>query len=435
MSSFWVVKYEGDQLLGVRVSGRKGRWSFSRVEPLSWSTLAHRSVILLSTSPQAYFFRETLTRGPAEVLSLQAEEKVRGAGFFTGPFEFSLHRISEGPGQVEVGILALERQEVERWLGQLGQGLVRPKALYHQCLALAYLVAGLRTEPVLVAHFSDQGLWLVVVEGQHPVYMRFQAVDEFLGVEGFPVEENVLAVLDYYQRFFRRTLRHIFPCGPHRERLHHLGALEEWSPEFPAWNLSGEDLLTHPEFFGAVRVPASYSLLPETHRSFLRAFEWARYAGGVLFVLTLINYGLVAYWHRQNRILDQELLRTSRILEFGLRELQRDYPPEEVKKLQNYLKWKQKFEKQPRMDEFLWWLASTVPDQTRVSRLEMQRDKNGNYRMRMVFISRGPLARVHADFLRFLDAVRRRASVEDSRFHYDDFRKEARFEIVLRGIR
>ena len=431
MSTLWVIKPRGEKFLGLKASGRRGKWSFSEVREFEPVELRNRAVIALETGVQVYFARETLTKGPREILALQAEDKVREAGFFTGAFRVVFHRLSEGPVNIEVGLLALEPAGVEELLQRLGRVQARLKGLYHETMALAYLVAGWLREPVLAARLSEEGLWLVVSEGGHPTYMRFQAVDEFLGLEGMPVEENVLAVLDYYERFFGKPIRYLFPCGPYRDRLAEAGHLEILKPSLENIKAREEDLLTYPELFGAVLVPGDYNLLPENHRYFLQALEWVRYAGGLLFLLTILNYGLFAYLYQRNRGLDQEVLQTSRTLERRLAELREEYPPEQIKKLKVYLEWKEKFESQPRMDEFLWWLAQKLPQGVRVTRVEVKKGASGDYRMKLGLVFEGPLASARKIFYRFFDQIKKRARIEASRFDYDEFQKQARFELEV----
>ncbi len=431
MSTLWVVKSKGDVFLGVRASGGRRGWSFSEVRELEPGELRNRAVLALETHPQVYFARETLTKGPKEILALQAEDKVREAGFFTGAFRVVFHRLSEGPVNLEVGLLALDPGGVEELVQRLGKVQARLKGIYHETLALAYLGAQWSREPVLTARLSEEGLWLVVSEGGHPTYMRFQAVDEFLGLEGMPIEENVLAVLDYYERFFGKPIRYLFPCGPYRDRLGEMGHLEILSPHLENFKVREEDLLTYPELFGAVLIPNDYNLLPETHRHFLQALEWVRYVGGLLFVLTILNYGLFAYFYHRNKSLDFEVFHISRTLEARLTELRKKYPADQVEKLKTYLELKKKFETQPRMDEFLWWLAQKLPKGTKVAQVEVKKVGPAAYKMKLGFVFEGPLGPARKAFYRFFDEIKKRAHIEGSRFDYDEFKKQARFELEV----
>ena len=431
MSTLWVVKPEGEGFVGLRASGGRRGWTFSEVRGLEPGELRNRPVLALDTRPQVYFSRETLTKGPREILALQAEDKVRESGFFTGTFRVVFHKLSEGPVNIEVGLLALDPSGAEGLLRRLGEVQARLKGIYHEVLGLAYLVAREDGEPILTARLNEEGLWLVVSERGHPTYMRFQAVDEFLGVEGLPVEENILAVLDYYERFFGKPIRRLFPCGPLRDRLREAGHLEVWTPSLEGFKAREEDILTHPELFGAPFVPGDYNLLPPYHRSFLRGLEWVRYAGAALFAITILNYGLFFHLYRKNRHLDRELRGLSRQLQRNIARLEKGYPPDQVEKLRMYLELKKKFEAQPRMDEFLWWLAQKLPEGVRVKEIRVRREAQG-YRLRLSFAFEGRLRPARRAFYSFFEALKERARVEKSRFDYDELSQKASFFLEVR---
>ncbi|HIE32514.1 MAG TPA: hypothetical protein EYP81_00485 [Thermodesulfobacteriaceae bacterium] len=432
MPSLLVVKPYEDRFLGVKASRKRGRWEFSAVKEWKASELKGRSVVALETTPRVYFSRETLNKGPKEVLLLQAEDKIRDSGYFTGAFQTAICKLSEGPVTVEAGILALEPQGVNHLIETLGRAQARLKAIHHQTVAMAFLAGFLSEEPVLVVWISPEGLWMTVSEAGGLTYLRFQEVDEFLGLEGHPIEESILAVLDYYERFFGKTIRKILPCGPKREAVPRVETLEPLSPDLNRLiKAPEEELLTYPELFGAVFVPEGYNLLPETHKFFLKNLEWVRWSGGILFILALLNYGLWAYFYQKNHTLEAEIFRTRKTLENKLSILNKNYPLSQVKNLKEYLSLKESFEKQPRLDEFLWWLANNLPQRIKVRSLETSK-KGQNYELGLRLFFEGDLASARRGFLTFFDKIKTRAEILDTRFNYDEMAQRADFELKVR---
>ncbi len=389
-------------------------------------------MVALEVSPRVYFSRETLNKGPREVLQLQAEDRVRESGYFTGSFQTVICKISEGPITLEAGVLAVEPTGVRTLLETLGHAQARLKGLYHQALALAALGGRLSREPVLSVWVGPEGLWMTVSEAGQPAYIRYQEVDEFLGLEGLPIEENILAVMDYYERFFGKSISWLFPCGPRRDLVPSVGALKRISPKEARLEAREEDIQTYPELFGAVFVPEGYNLLPEDHKFFLRNLEWARLVGGTLFGLALLNYGLWAYFYQKNRTLEFDLQGMQKRLERRLSELEKRYPPAEVERLRRYLENKQAFEKQPRMDAFLWWLASHLPPGLRLAYLEVSPDRQRRYELRLRLVTEGDWVAARRTFMTFFDRIKTRAEILDARFDYDEGRQQAGVEVVLR---
>jgi len=432
MPSLWVVKPHEDHFLGVKTSKKRGRWEFSAVREWKASELKGRSVVALETTPRVYFSRETLNKGPQEVLLLQAEDKVRDAGYFTGAFQTAVCKISEGAVTIEAGILALEPQGVSRLIEALGKAQARLKAIHHQAVAIGFLAGLFSREPVLAVWASPEGLWMTVAEAGGLTYLRFQEVDEFLGLEGHPIEEGILAVLDYYERFFGKPIRHLLPCGPKKEVVPEVGSLEPLPLKVNGLlKASEEDILTYPELFGAVLVPEGYNLLPESHKFFLKNLEWVRWAGGLLFILALFNYGLWAYFYRKNHTLETKIFYSRKTLEKSLSTLDKAYPPSQVKKLKEYLGLKEQFEKQPRLDEFLWWLGNNLSPGIKVRSLGISK-KGLNYELELKLFLKGDLTTARKGFLAFLDRLKAKAQILDSRFSYEEPAQRADFELRIR---
>ncbi|QJA05419.1 hypothetical protein FVE67_00835 [Thermosulfurimonas marina] len=431
MSTFWVVKFENEELLGFKATKSGKIWRFSGPEHLRPEDLRGRRVIALEGSSRIYFSREILTKGPREVLAFQAEDKVRESGFFPRAFRVVYYPLAEAGATLEAALLAVEPEGVEKVLRVLGGAQARLQGIYHQALSLAYLGAHLDPGPLLVARISEKDLWLVVVDGAQPAYVRYVEVDEFVGLEGFPIEENVLAVLEYYERFFGKKIAKVLACGPRREIFPEIPYLERLSLAETDWAAEEEVVLTWPEVAGAVLVPADFNLLPEEQRLFLTQLEWVRRVAFIFFFLVILNYLAAAYFYRAEKRLVGEVasLRSQTLREISF--LQEKFPPEEVEGLRNYLNLKQQFERQPRLDALLWWLVNELPQEVQVAGLRAAKDKSGTYRLEMRLVYEGDLGSARKIFHFLLKALEERAKILESRFSYEEASQKARFEMEV----
>lgn len=429
MGSLWVVKPHKDRLLGVKATERRGQWEFSPPTELEPSALKGLSVVALDTSARVYFSRETLNKGPKEAILLQAEDKVRDSGYFTGAILTAIHKVSEGQTTLEAGILAVEPEGVNRLIETLSKLQAKVRGVYHQTMAMAHLVSRISAEPVLAIWTSSEGIWMIVCESGGPSYLRFQEVDELLGLEEMPIEESISAVLDYYERFFGKTIGKVFPCGPKRSAIPKMETLEPIPLNLEGLiNAKEEDIFTYPELFGAVWAPEGYNLLPETQKFFLKNVEWIRPVAGLLLILAFVNLGIGAYLYKKNHTLSAEIVDTRKSLKKELSELNR-YPPSQIEALKKYVDTKKKFEQQPRLDKFLWWLGSNLPTGMKVSSIKTF--GKGHYGLEIELFLKGSAGSATKSFFSFLDRIKSKVKVVDTYFNYDEMAQTANFKLKV----
>ncbi len=435
MRKTWVLK-KGKKGLEGYVFKAKGKHFVSYWQgEIAPKTLRGERVILIFDDPQAYFSRETLVKGPPEVLELQIREHLRNFGLVDEGLRIAFKIEEENPPHVLVSFLACHLSGVKNILEELLQNVARLVGLHHYAIALAALGNLSSRGPLLVAEAQPQGLWLVIVEDQKIQYLRFFEADEFAELSPNIVEEAILSALDYAQRGLKKEIRKILPLGKKRDLLpsvQHLEFVELDESRFPG--VPKDTILEEPAFFGGLFCPQDFDLTPPLHGAWLKNLKWARISAGILLVLSLFNLGGWYHFSQENRHLQREVAH----LEEGLREktsqLQKVFPPPVAERFGKFWEIYQRFSQEPRLDFFLVWLAQNLPPKAQVIDFDFQREGPegvglvGHLRIRL----QAPFETAQEEFSRFSQRLSTNNFLQKSRLTYSEQTGEGFFEFEFK---
>ncbi len=432
MKKIWVLKASGDSFYGYLF--RKGEtFRVEGPQEVSLRTLRGEKVLLLVEDQHAYFHREVFTRGPKEIIALQINERLRNLGLLEGTPRLAF-RIEETEGSlVTVSYLALPAVELEEEVERLVSAEVRLYGVQHHAVALAGLARLVTPDPLFLVEANEEGLWVVVCQGEKLLYLRHFAAGEASGLSTSHVEEALLAALDFAHRGLKKEIKKILPLGTKRDLIPSLPHLETISPEGLPFKENREKILLEPAFFGALYAPKDFDLTPEEHRLWLKHLRPARYAA--LAFLSLAFFNLLGWFHFSHQaqrlhhrveLLQQEVQAKQNHLQSLLAGREDD--------LHRLVELRKRFEQEPRLDFFLAWLAQNLPSRARLKSFKAQREPQG-MKVQLEILCQGPFSEVQQAFWRFSRRLSAQNTWQNSRLAYDEEQKKGvfSFEFILKG--
>ncbi len=433
MRKTWVLrKKEENSLEGYVFQPRGRRFAASWQEDVAFSSLRGERVILLFEDPQAYFHRETLVKGPPEVLELQIREHLRNFGLVEEGLRVVFKIEEELPPHVLVSFLACHLSSVEDVLEGLLHKEVRLAGLHHQAVALGALGNLVSEEAILVAEAQPQGLWLVITEREKIHYIRFFEADEFLELSSSLVEESVLAALDFAQRALKKEVRKLLPLGPKRDVFPTVKHLEILEPPYDRFRgVSPEEIFERPAFFGGLFAPRDFDLTPPFHGIWLKNLRWARWVAGGLLIFSLFGFGGWFHFAKENRSLAREVSRIEQDLRKKATLLHQEFPPFHAEKFGKFWETYQRFSQEPRLDFFLVWLAKNLPQGAKVVDFQAQRAPEGLI-LNLLVSFKAPFQVAQEEFSRFSRRLSANNYLQKSRLTYSEQEGEGLFEFKFR---
>lgn len=420
--------------------------------PSDFSHLSRARTVLLWDAPAMHFMREQVFRGPREVLALQIQEKVERTGFFRTPPSVFYHVEREEGNTAQVVIAAMELTHLDVWLDSLWRHGARIQAVVHPALAVAFLAIQSFPERTLTVWIEEQGFYLAVTEGGHILSLRNVAFDPFTGPVESLVQEETAFTRDQYDRAGGLGISRVLACGPLRHLL---------DPSEALWASSGmsdavrKAAIEHPEWFGALSVPAAFNMLPVRVQAWNRHMPWAMRAAAALLVLSLGQAGFWGYWKHKARALENQARAVGTQVASRADAAQKAIPWNQVAVLQEYQRVSESFEREPRMDAWMVWLSDVMPKNFHVVHCTLSKHGEGpragapvstrpvRRPERPAETTQAPvlslevkgnagIAEAHRAFRALLAALKERKSEVFGRFDYDEKLSQAVFSFELR---
>ncbi|MGQ9484391.1 MAG: hypothetical protein ACUVSA_05260 [Desulfosoma sp.] len=420
--------------------------------PSDFSDLSRARTVVLWDAPAIHFMREQVFRGPGEVLALQIQEKVERTGFFRSPPSVFYHVEREEGNTAQVVIAAVERTHLDVRLESLWRHGACVQAVVHPALAVAFLAAQSFPERTLTVWVEEQGFYLTVTEGGHILSLRFVAFDNLTGPVESLVREETAFTRDQYDRAGGPGISRVLACGPLRRLLDPSEAL--WASRDMS-DAVQKAAMEHPEWFGALCVPAAFNMLPERVQAWNRHMPWAMRAAAALLVLSLGQAGLWGYWKHQARALENQARAVGTQVAYRADVAQKAIPWNRMAVLQEYRRVSETFEREPRMDAWMVWLSEVMPKNFRVVRCALSKGGEGarvggavstrpiRRAERPAETAQAPvlslevkgnagIAEAHRAFGALLAVLKERKSEVFSRFDYDEKSSQAVFSFEMR---
>jgi len=360
-----VVRLQDEAFEAVTVDVRRKTVVRCTDGPAAFTGLSGKRTVVLWEPSGTHFLREQVYRGPGDVVALQIQEKVERTGFFrTAPSVF--YQVEREEGQVaHVFIAAMDLSGLDDRLETLWRHGARIQGVFHPAVAVAFLAARSFTEKTLTVWIQEHGFYLAVTENGRILSLRFVGFDAFTGPSESLVREESSFTLQQHESAGGQGITRIQACGP----LHHLLDASQglWEGLGIAEPLK-KAALKHPEWFGAFFVPAPFNMLPQKVQVWNRHMPWAMRAAAALLAVSLCQAGLWMYWKSRAQGLEKQTREAAAAVAGRAEAVQKAIPWDRMAVVEEYRRAVQAFEKEPRMDAWMVWLAETVPKNFRVVR-------------------------------------------------------------------
>lgn len=333
--------------------------------PAEEVSFSGKRVLVLWDSRGFHFFRDQVFTGPDEVMALQIQEKVERTGLFRVPPSV-FYRVDRKEGNTaQVSIAAVDTSAMEARLEELWHRKARIEGVYHPALAVAFLAAHSGAETALTVWIREKGFFLVGTEGAQVQSVRFVAFDDFTGPSEDLVRQEAAFAREQLERLTGQGVPVVRSCGPLRHLLPegHVPWPYECIPE-PLQPLA----FAHPEWFGAFFVPPDFDMLPERVRVWIRHVPWAMRAAALLLAVSVGQLGLWSLWKYRSLELEKETRARMSVVASRADAVQKAVPWDRLSVVEEYRKTLEAFQKEPRVDDWIVWLAETVPENFRVVR-------------------------------------------------------------------
>jgi len=429
MKKIWVIKPLDGHFYGYLFQKIDKVFRVKGPQKISARDLKNEKVLLLIEDKEIYFQRETFTRGPQEIIALQINERLKNLGL-AEQISSLAYRLEEIRGTfVDVSYLALLSCHVEDEIKQLISSEVRLCGIQHHAIALAGLSKFISQEIVLLVEVMKDGLWLVISQGENPLYLRYYAIPDSQELTAHKVEEALLAALDFAHRGLKKEVKKILPLGPKREIIPSLPHLKSVIPEgIPFEN--HQALFLEPAFFGALFAPKGFDLTPEEHRLWSRHLRPARYAALGFLFLALINFMGWFYFSRENRELHGKIEPIKQEVE-RMRYHFEKILTGQANNFSKFLEIEKRFSQEPRFDLFLAWLSQNLPPKAHLRSFNAQKKPSG-FELTFEIICPGSFSEVQRAFRELSYKLDSQNDLKKSRLSYEEKEKRGifTFEII-----
>jgi len=273
MGHTWIIKpLKEDLFEGFKFDKKfKNFEFFPKIEP---SQLKNQRVYLI-LEPQLFFIEILEVPGKIkEFIRLQAENRVKESGIFLSPPK-TIYKILE---TLEVSsrifVFSIEEKNINLYLEKLRKDQARVELITHKLLStFCWLKKTFSHKdisfPILLILLDPTGIWYLVISEKAPLYGKFLAVDEFIGISSQALLGDILTLRDYVYRFFREDLKGILLLGKERGKIGKEELIEATKLPLINLNLSSEqEAYTYPEIFGAIELETEFNFLPYSEKVF-----------------------------------------------------------------------------------------------------------------------------------------------------------------------
>ncbi len=456
MSASLVVSIRDGSLWGIEFRKKRGgQYACSRVKSYDFKDLAGRQdVIAVVDIKPFYFSRERVTKGPQEAIKAQLIERAEQTGIFeSSPEVFYKPEIETGM-YVECATCAVDPRELDLILERFVGHSIGLKSLFHRAIAIASLLANQVSDGSAIVVYGDEsGGGIVIIDSDGLKYIRNLKFDEFLGLSEGVIREEIDLAVGQYRRTTGSDVSRIFAFGAVRQLLSEAESVRglEWCPE-----ASQEDLEEYPELFGALLAPVEFMLLPQPWIAWNKHVGWAKRVAVGMMIVAVINGALAGYLYREEKKIRELTTAKAQVIRAKAEKISRKIPLEKLKFVDVYAEELEAFKSEPRMDEFLAWLAQTIPSGFKITNLTIKKPSSqpagdavlrgrlpsgegvtqGQQHYFVVTLSVGSVAsfdEAHRVFQRILQAMHSRYAVSRSNLRFSDSEStaECSFELKL----
>ncbi|RLG11518.1 hypothetical protein DRN73_05145 [Candidatus Pacearchaeota archaeon] len=358
MSKFFIIEPLKDGLY-TGFKFKKSLKDFEFLPEISASELKNKKVYLVLDAPVFFIEITELSGTIPSFIQIQAENRVKESGLFTSPPKTIYKLIEATQTTSRVFIFAMEEKLINKHLDILRREQVKVEVVTHKILSafslFKHFMQNITDFPVLIVILNSAQIWYVVCSSQYPIYAKFSAIDEFLGISLENIINDILFIKDYTFRFHGEEIKHLVIIG--KEHLRDLKDLSE-KVKIPLKSLNiFKEALNYPEIFGVLYLENTYNLLPVYEKNFLNQLKLIEKIIPFMISFTVLSgvAGLVLFMF--NSKLENNLNREQTLIRKLLNELSYKLPKNKIKQIEIFVNLEKEKRENIRIDQFLVWLS------------------------------------------------------------------------------
>jgi hypothetical protein len=436
MGHAWIIKpLKEDLFEGFKFDKKfKNFEFFPKIEP---SQLKNQRVYLI-LEPQLFFIEILEVPGKIkEFIRLQAENRVKESGIFLSPPK-TIYKILE---TLEVSsrifVFSIEEKNINLYLEKLRKVQARVELITHKLLStFCWLKKTFSHKdisfPILLILLDPTGIWYLVVSEKAPLYGKFLAVDEFIGISSQALLGDILTLRDYVYRFFREDLKGILLLGKERGKIGKEELIEATKLPLINLNLSSEpEAYTYPEIFGAIELETEFNFLPYSEKVFLDQIKGIEKLTPLFLGLAGLNLFLGITFYKMNLNLEKKIELEILSMKKSINEISNKLPEASLQKIKTYVNFEKEKIASLRLDEFLIWLSQNWDSDLVLKNLKIENAGNNTSKVSIDIEIRGDFLSTQKKIDELIKNFGKYFKIERSNFDFSGKENKATLSLSL----
>ncbi len=436
----WIIKPLKDEVFeGFQFDKKfKNFKFFSEIKP---SQLKNQKVYLI-LEPQ-HFFMEIMDI-PGKILDfirIQAENRVKESGIFLSTPK-TIYKILESfELSTKTFVFGMEEKIINRYLEILRKAQIRTEIVTHKLLSTFCWFKKEFTDkdillPILIVILEKSGIWYLVVSEKSPLYGKFSAIDEFLGISSQALLEDISILKDYLYRFMREELKGIIFLGKERKKI----MKEEFSEAIKLPLIEVESFLLpeiceYPEIFGAIELDPEFNFLPYTEKIFLNQIKWIEKSTPFLLGLTFLNILLAGIFYKSNLELENKIKEELLSIRESINSISYKLPEKSLEKINTYINLEKERITNFNLNEFLIWLSQIWEKNFVLKNLKIENSSNNTYKISIEIEIKGDFLFSQKKTDELIENFEKYFKIENSKFNFIEKENKADLSLNLSLIR
>ncbi|MCX8041014.1 MAG: hypothetical protein N3A56_00805 [Thermodesulfobacteriaceae bacterium] len=433
MSSVWIIKptKKIDTFTGFKFD--KNFKSYQQIQEIEASQLKNQRIYLIL---EPNLFHLEVVEVPGKIpafIQVQAESRVKEMGLFLTPPKVIYKTLETLENSSKIFIFGMEEKVINSYMEILKKNLARVELVTHKLLSIfSWLKKNISQReplfPILLILAEKGGTWFLVSSEKAPLYAKFSAVDEFLGLSPQAILEDTLTLRDYTSRFLGEGIKSLIILGEEKEKLFSVVNFQE-ALNLPLIDFKNDEFERYPEIFGTIYLEETFNFLPLLEKLFFKELNLVERL--TPFFLILMSLSLVSgyFFYQKNLELEKKINTEVSYLKSLAENVSYMLSEDSLKKIKTYLDLEKQKRNLLRIDELLVWLSQNWDKDFIFKDLKLTPKDNETYVISITFEIKGDWANHQIRVDKFIKEVNQKYNLQKSNFEF--LEKEKRILVNL----
>lgn len=436
MDHIWIIKPLKDEVFEGFQFDKKFK-NFKFFPEIKVSQLKNQKVYLV-LEPQLFFMEVIDIPGKiSDFIRIQAENRVKESGIFLSPPKTIYKILETSELSSKTFVFGMEDKIINKYLETLRKAHVRIEIITHKLLSTFCWFKKEFTNkdialPILIIILEKSGIWYLVVSEKSPLYGRFSAVDEFIGISVQALAEDILTLKDYAYRFLREELKGIILLGKERKKFIKeeifetvkLPLIEMESSLFP-------ETCEYPEIFGTIDLEAEFNFLPYSEKFFLNQIKYIEKLTPLLFGFAILNILLGGFFYKFNSELESKIEKELLLIRESIEGISSKLPEESLQKINTYINLEKERLTSFKLNEFLIWLSQIWNKNFVLKNLKIENPSNNTYKISIDLEIKGDFLFTQTKTDELIKNFGKHFKIESSQFNFVEKENKADLSLKL----